>query len=223
MIKESAIKISYYSEKEYDNSFDFFQGLSEFKQTLEKNYSSVIKRRSDYEGKKDNELAIEILIDKTLNEALEFSSTESITKISHLIQPFIRAYRSFKMANRKVDIEELIICFNDCTLILYKVSNNSIYNQLENILDSISENFKTLKYKHTEVPFEIYIPIYNEKPIEEEDTGKLDTLLNTFNISNRVKEDEYYKYWGLFYESTTDSLVFDFEAKDLKVGIISAY
>ncbi|MGB5430937.1 hypothetical protein, partial [Eudoraea sp.] len=185
---------------------------------LEKDYfSNVAIRNCSTDTTREN-LVIEMDCNFKLVEVLShlqkgtwgriYSTQNSWSKSS----PFSRALKNLnKLNSRRIDIEELSIFSKDSSIIIKNIFENSIEEQLRQILQTIAENYVYLTKKLTETPYEIYIPVFEEDRIEN------DTKLKNIRTGNNKKKD-YFKYWGLYFESEKDAVIYDLKNKSIIFG-----
>ncbi|GGG46682.1 hypothetical protein GCM10011414_15430 [Croceivirga lutea] len=117
----------------------------------------------------------------------------------------------FKELNSKsdaiYDIEELSITMLDTSIIIGKVYNLSILDNIGKIFDALNGNFVHFTKGISEMPYEIFLPVYEESQ---------ETNLNHNN--NPQNADVYYNYWGLYFDSDTQMFVYDCKSKTLIEG-----
>ncbi|MGB5227507.1 MAG: hypothetical protein WBN55_04545 [Eudoraea sp.] len=194
------------------------KGLVEFKKSLEKDYFSNVSIRNCSSDNARENLVIEMDCNFKLVEILShlqkgtwgrmYSAQNSWSKSS----PFSRALKNLnKLNSRRIDIEELSIFSKDSSIIIKNIFENSIEEQLRQILQTIAENYVYLTKKLTETPYEIYIPVFEEDRIEN------DTKLKNIRTGNNKKRD-YFKYWGLYFESEKDAVIYDLKNKSIIFG-----
>ena len=113
--------------------------------------------------------------------------------------------------DNNINIEEFIIHFNDTSLFIAKIPGQDILDHLYSILNAISENFIHFTKGLTEVPYEIFVPIF-EEPI--------DAQKDIINFSKRKIRGSYLEYWGLYFysEKNYNCLVFDVKNKAIING-----
>ncbi|MBT8181380.1 MAG: hypothetical protein KJO53_07310, partial [Eudoraea sp.] len=125
---------------------------------------------------------------------------------------FSRALKKLnKLNSRRIDIEELSIFAKDCSIIIKNIFENSIEEQLRQILQTIAEHYVYFSKRLTETPYEIYIPVFEEDLFENE------SKLKNIRAGNNKKKD-YFKYWGLYFESEKDALIYDLKNKSIIYG-----
>jgi len=194
------------------------RGLVEFKKRLERDYFSNVSVRNCSSDNARENLVIEMDCNFTLVEILShlqkgtwgrmYSAKNSWSKSS----PFSRALRKLnKVNNGPIDIEELSIFAKDCSIIIKNIFENSIEEQLRQILQTIAEHYVYFSKRLTETPYEIYIPVFEEDLFENE------SKLKNIRAGNNKKKD-YFKYWGLYFESEKDALIYDLKHKSIIYG-----
>ncbi|WP_047415431.1 hypothetical protein [Cellulophaga sp. Hel_I_12] len=107
-----------------------------------------------------------------------------------------------EQSSHKIDIEELTIVFTDCSLIIHRIFNQSIISQVRNIIQKIDDNQLNLTKGFTEVPYEIHIPVFEEKPLY----GEINLL--KFK-TEETKICDYYKFWAVYFEHKIDASFYD--------------
>lgn len=116
-----------------------------------------------------------------------------------------------KKSNKSIDIEELNLVFNNCTVVIHKIFEQSISYQLKNIIQNINNNLLYFSKGFTEIPYEVHIPIFEAEPFN--------TNADLMNI--RIKEAknyDYSKFWALYFETRTDASIYDVEHHDIIDG-----
>jgi hypothetical protein len=101
-----------------------------------------------------------------------------------------------------IDIKELSIHLKDTSIIITRLPNCLIQDNLEEILTSVSGNFVHFTKGLTKMPYEIFVPIYEETE-------------NSFSHSEKKhhKKPDYLKFWGLYFEGEDEALVYDVKNK----------
>ena len=100
------------------------------------------------------------------------------------------------------EISELSIHLRDTSIIIGRLPNIQIQNNLEHILDSVSANFVHFTQGLSRMPYEIFVPIYEETP---QDFAPSEHRLQKYS--------SYFEYWGLYFENEPDGLVYDVKNK----------
>ncbi|WP_420602018.1 hypothetical protein [Flagellimonas sp.] len=76
--------------------------------------------------------------------------------------------------------------FKDTSLIITRIYDHSIPAQLEDIISKASEHFVYFTKGLTEMPYEIFVPVFE------------DNTQNTTEISKN--QSTYFDYWGLYFD-----------------------
>ena len=161
----------------------------------------------------------------TINLNCNFGLTESLFHLnsgnwggfcknsSHL------AYSGFESAvndlekenTNEIIIEEIAINFRDTSVFITKIPNQNIAYQLCDILSAVSENFVHFTRGLTEMPYEIFVPVFEENSEEADykDSCTIDHVMTS-----------YFNYWGMYFHSeiNQDSLVYDLKSKTIING-----
>lgn len=103
-----------------------------------------------------------------------------------------------------IEIKELSIHLKDTSIIITKLPNCHIQDHLENILNAVSGNFVHFTKGLCQMPYEIFVPIYEETE-------------NSFSVSEKVHHTQpnYLGFWGLYFEDEDDALVYDVNNKKI--------
>lgn len=193
-------------------------GLDTFEKSLAKYFFSEVAVNIDSSSDKEACLNVEFRSNLTLSEVLYFLNThtwEDELDMSVLtnVNPFLRAFQALKSKNVAIiDIEEISIQLYDTTIVIKKIYSQSIPTQLENILKEITDHHNMLTRGSLEVPFEMYIPVFEE--------GTMDGNSNLENIrsGNNSKVNDYFGYWGLYYNSEADAIIYDLGNRTMIYG-----
>jgi hypothetical protein len=138
---------------------------------------------------------------------------ESGTANKRDTNPFSHAITQLKNHNPlEIDIEEVSILLKDTSIIIKKIYAQSIPEQLENILSEITDHHFNLSQTLNEVPFEIYIPVFEEGPLQDDET-----LMN-IRSGNNASATDFFGYWGLYYDSEDDAIIYDLANRTLVKG-----
>lgn len=215
----TAIKITYYGEPEEDFTISEFDGLSDFKKDLDKNYVTLIHQKTDGYGAGFYELTVEILSNINLKRFIEllgsgiaFDIIKSTTK-DVILKPFINAYKKLKKNNKDIDIEELKFSFKDSSITVHKIYQNSIFEELEGILLGLSINYTNLYLKSGEKPYQIEIPIF--KYPDKSYGVKYRSHLSVDEPLQNLDRNSYYKFWGAYYQFRGWYFVFNYREQEV--------
>jgi len=107
-------------------------------------------------------------------------------------------------------IEEIAIHFKDTSIFIIKVPNQTITNQLSAIFSAIRDNFVHFTKGLTEIPYEIFVPVF-EQTIDTDDKSLWEMT---------QEKTSYFDYWGIYFDSEIDQdpLVYDLKNKTLLDG-----
>ncbi|MFT4831956.1 MAG: hypothetical protein ACI815_001607 [Psychroserpens sp.] len=200
-----------------DNNYQII-GLDTFEKSLAKYFFSEVAVNIYSTNHEDAFLNIEFQNNLTLSEVLYFLNThtwehEEDMSVLTNINPFLRALQALKTQNfTTIDIEEISIILKDTTIVIKKIYSQSIPTQLENILKKITDHHFMLTRNSKEVPFEVFIPVFEEGPLEG--NGNLENI----RTGNNSSTNDYFGYWGLYYDSEADAIIYDLENKSMVYG-----
>lgn len=188
------------------------EGLESFRKSLEKYFFSEVTVRICNSNTVGVNLAIEYDCNLSLVEMLFHFNKGTWGNFSQGKTSFNALLRKLKEENQvNIDIEELSILFKDTTIIVNKIYNKSIPEQLKNIFDEMGKHYVHFSKGLTETPYEIYIPVF------EECNNEKDILLRNIEAGNHTKED-YFNYWGLYFETEDDAVIYDLRQSHLENG-----
>lgn len=134
------------------------------------------------------------------------------------VSPFEQAFIEVQeLNNGKLDIAEVYINLLDTTLIISKIKQQCISFHLNAILSSIEQNFIYFTKGLHEIPYEIFIPVF-----------QLDDSKGKPNVPQKGAAhlmDGYFDYWGLYFlsEKNQEPIIYDvhnkcFIDRDLKLS-----
>ncbi len=182
-----------------------------FKKNLEKNFFAEVIIQESFSKKNNLEnIIIDIHCNYNLSEILSYINNGSWGNIheNEKPTPFIKAFNELQEKNNtyKIDIEEFTIHFNDTSIIINKIYDYSIPEQLENIINQLANHYTYYTKGHTEMPYEIFIPVFEENIFVDSST-----ILDT-KVSINTKDD-YFKYWALYFTHTDEAVIYDLNKK----------
>lgn len=197
-------------------------GLSIFKKSLEKLFFSQVVIRNSASDGQNVKLVIEISCNfnlwegiSNLNEGIWAQYRTKHNKGfegSHFYQIVTQLQSKNKFA---IDVEEFSIIFNNSNIVINKIYERSISEQLDAILTRLSHHYVRLTKESIETPFEIFIPVFEEN--QKGNTDGESSLLVNIRTDNNKKQD-YFKYWGLYFNSEEDALIYDLEKSAIVSG-----
>jgi|GEM_PF-3606614 len=180
---------------------EVLEQLDIFRNELERAYFSKVLLRITEHSKETIEIGIEIQSNFWLSESIHYYNNHNWLKEknNHSIFKLQQLYNSYTKLRRNspisIDISEFSLYLLDTSLIISKIANNSIVNQIENILSSLVTNIDNLvaASPSLELPTEIHLPLFYE---------------NKESLTN-ILEKSYFRLWGLYYESEEDPVIYD--------------
>jgi len=189
-----SIKIEYWTLPEGQD----FDGIEEFVNEIDKDYSLTInKKRTDALGGGLYGLIIEISEDLSLTE-LTKSYIEDGIKLyfGFQVKEIYRNINKLFKKNKKLSpsVEQIIVKFKDCEVILYEIFEFGIEKNFEiiskELLNVASENLKLFKKIR-----QIHIPIFNHK-----DSYNICDYRVKLNVDENITAfyvKDYLKFWGI--------------------------
>ena len=186
-----------------------------FRQTLEKDFFGEIRlRHLKDELVREKLIAMDIYCPFGLTELLlqlntgnwgGFKQTDK-----NALNPFQKALFDLRSATEPdLDIGELTFLLQDTTIIISRIDHNSIADQLHAILTALGEHLLHFSRGLSELPFEIFVPIFEEQHIEA-----------GVPLFNQRKRLGYLKFWGLYFDSDeqTDPVIYDLDERCIIEG-----
>lgn len=187
------------------------EGIESFRKSLEKYFFSEATVRNCASSTMGINLAVELECNLSLVEMLFHFNRGTWGNFSQGSSSFIAVLEQFRKENLvAIDIEELSILFKDTRIIINKIYERSVAEQLENILSEMGKHYVHISKGLSETPYEIYVPVF------EEDQSEENILLRTIEASHSKKD--YFNYWGLYFESEDDAIIYDLRASHLENG-----
>ncbi|MCK5442164.1 MAG: hypothetical protein KAJ23_09755 [Maribacter sp.] len=181
----------------------YLVGLDVFKKNLEKHFFSEVSIRSNTQNEWGCNLVIELNCNiKMFETVLNFDHGNwgGFSQDQYSIKKGINTLT--ELNNIPIQIDEFSIFLEDTSIIINKICEQSISDQLENILIALSKNYFQLTKGLTEIPYEIYVPVFEENHDTNDSHGRIHTRNHTKN--------DYFNFWGLYFESEDDADIFDF-------------
>ncbi|SDL44196.1 hypothetical protein [Kriegella aquimaris] len=190
---------------EFNQNFQI-NGLEDFRKSLEKNYFSEITFRQYSSHNESVNLVVEMDCNLSLVEVLYHFNKGNWGNFKSGQSTLINEVRTLgKLNDFAVDIEEFSINLKDTSIIIKKNYNQSIPEQFENIFASIGSHYVHFTRGLTEIPYEIYISVF------EETAGKYSSLAHEFDEAKNDTENGFLKFWGMYYDSEEDGVIYDLE------------
>ncbi len=196
------------------------EGISYFKKSLERLFFSKVVIRNSATNNEMVKLVIEVSCNFDIADALS-NLDQGIwaqyrknvddsfnTSIFHNLVDRLKGLNNFD-----IDVVEFSILFNNCNIIINKIYEHSIPEQLDAILTKLSLHYTHLSKSTRETPFEIFIPIFEEEKMATNE----EPLVASLPAANYKKRD-YFKYWGLYFYSEEDALIYTLKDKAVISG-----
>ncbi|MEC8832733.1 MAG: hypothetical protein VX772_10270, partial [Bacteroidota bacterium] len=100
------------------------------------------------------------------------------------------------------DILETSLHFTDTSIVISRLYANSIPEHIGEIISTISKHFVYFTKGLTEMPYEIFVPIFEDKEVLD-------------NQEKSCTETSYYEYWGLYFDSSQEheALIYSLDKK----------
>jgi hypothetical protein len=117
------------------------------------------------------------------------------------------------MNSTPLDISELTINLMDTTILVSKIYQQSISDQLENITAALFDHNIYYTKGLTETPFEIFIPVFEEDTLEC--NAKLENI-----VTNNNNDHDYFDFWGVYYDLNSEAAIYDLNSKKIIHGDI---
>ena len=211
------------NQDSFENNFDFdmngnskMNRLDALKKHLENYLLSDVRVRKMSLSPGYRDLVVEVDCNFRFSEVLlciKNESTNTINsldsledqKTSHFFNLLLKIYSE---CTPEIDIEELVINLKDTTLIIGRIYEHSIPDQLENIFTSLANHHASFTKEINEMPYEIYIPVFEENTLQNPDS----------NLKRNKDTMDYFGFWGLYFESEEDAVIYDLEKRTLAWG-----
>lgn len=195
------------------------KALDHFKESLERYLLSEVSVRKCSSQDGSCSLVIGVYFNFTLFEMASCLKYQNAIQQENICDPnggnstvFFNALSKLYRENSiGLDIMELSIHLKNTSITIEKIYEQSIPDQLQNLLNTLEEHQANLCSKKFEVPYEIYIPVIEEAQSELEHT------LQNNSMGQRCSSD-YFGYWGLYYESEEDAVIYDLANKSIEKG-----
>ncbi len=209
-----SVKVSWWAEQVSPTEISRFNGIDDFRRTLDEDYVAVVRPRpGDLGGL--YQMAVHFVSNITLADVASFIAAgvaydmlKSGSK-AFLLRPFLTAFKSLSERNQSFDIgiEELLMEFQDSIVAIDGSYRDAIPSQIEFILNTIAKNYKTFTLESGETPFEIRIPVFEDTA--EDRPARFRALLEVDETLAKGTTEDYSGFWGLWYDYSRKYRVFD--------------
>jgi len=186
-------------------------GFDEFKKSLERDFFAESEVHVESCDKGNFYLTVYLNCNLNLSEALYHmkkggwgvhlgDKTNRNSEFQPLQSPI---YKLMEHNTVPIDIEELTIDLKDTSIVISKIYDRSISDQLGTILSAIGDNFIHFTNGLDEMPYEIFIPVFEERSDDIVPNG----------VGEQKSKSNYFDFWGLYFKSSINSRVFDLGRK----------
>lgn len=181
--------------------FEAANGLDEFLKTLEKDFFAEAKIHFNYHKEsKKTDLVLDLSFNFGITESLHFFTNGTwggmtfSDKDQKVSSSFERAFGELSSKNNfSLDIAETSLHFRDTSIIISRIYDHSVPEQIGNILLKASEHFVYYTKGLTEMPYEIFVPVFE---------------YNSPNtIEPKKEKNNYFDYWGLYFEDESHQVM----------------
>ena len=176
-------------------------GLEHYLQSLERNYFSNVTLRKYSTSENTVNMALDMVCPITFVEMLGHFNKGRWGHDANSHPAFEKSFRALTVQNKiYLDIEELTLFLSDTSIVIKKIYNCSIPEQLHNILTEIANHYVFLTKGLTERPYEIFVPVFEDK------------IQNSHLIEKPSFEESpknYFEYWGIYMDSEDEALIYD--------------
>jgi hypothetical protein len=185
-------------------------GLKTLKRTLERDFFAEVSVDVILNEKCKADLVIHLDCNFSLTESLFHLNNGNWGSFRNSISgdvrtsPFQTTLMELENKNgMAIRIKELSIHLSDTSIIVSELPDCQIQDNLESILDCISENFVHFTKGMSEMPYEIFVPIFEET----------ENSISIAEKKHHSTKSDYLKYWGLYFDGENDALVYDVHNK----------
>lgn len=189
-------------------------GLDDFRDALEREYFCEVNIRNYGESAYRYDLVISMRSSLNLGSLVR-GHRDGIW--GHLAEeqeanPLLISLEQLNLQNPvEVDIEEIAIFLQDTLLVIKNIYPRSVAEQFGHLMEALSEHYDCLKSKGPELPYEIYIPVFEE--------GETDPELPIQRPASLQRcSKDYLGYWGLYYDTDEDAVIYDLRRKETVSG-----
>ena len=176
-----------------------FSGLNSFIKNLEKHFFSKISIRENSSNCEKINLVIELNCNLTLWELIHQYDTGNWGTFNQSKYSLSNEINRLESINDiKIDVDEFSITLKDTTVIIDKIYNQSIGEQLEYILRELGTHYVHYTKGYSEVPYEIFVAVFVENLMQCE-----------LNMFNSKKTQNYKNFWAIYFESEIDAVIYD--------------
>lgn len=178
-----------------------FSGSNTFAKNLEKHFFSKISVRENSSNCDKINLVIELNCDLTLWELIHQYDTGNWGTFNQSRYSLSNEINTLERINDiPIDVDEFSIILKDTTVIIDKIYNRSIGEQLDHILHELSLHYMQYTKGYSEVPYEIFVAVFVENSMQ-----------NELSLVNSKKTQNYKSFWAMYFESEIDAVIYDLQ------------
>ncbi|MCP4978603.1 MAG: hypothetical protein GY931_20850 [Maribacter sp.] len=176
-----------------------FRGLSKFIKNIEKHFFSEITVKENSSNDEKLSLILELKCNMTLSEMILHYDKGSWGTFSQSKYSLSKEIKLLERENNiQIDVDEFSLALKDTAVIIDKIYNQSISDQLDKIFNELGKHFTQYTKGQIEVPYEIFVAVFEE-----------DLLPNEITLSHAKKTQNYLSFWALYFESENDAVIYD--------------
>jgi hypothetical protein len=176
-----------------------FIGLNTFIQNLEKHFFSKISIRENVSEADKLNLVIALKCDLSLNDLIHQYNSGNWGTFNTNKYILCNEIKMLEHINDiQIDVDEFSLELNDTTIIIDKIYNQSIGEQLDHILQELGSHYVHYTKQYSEVPYEIFVAVFVENLAQAE-----------INPVFSKKTNNYNSYWAIYFESEIDAVIYD--------------
>lgn len=201
--------------KHYDSELSGYSydlnlvGLDTFKKKLEKHFFAIVDIRKLMNDGKHVELVVEV--DCTINFALAIQHfrVDVLSNVGVNSNFLMNCLTELQHKNTEtIDIKELSFLMSDTSIFIQQVCEYGVVQQLDNVMRILMNDYHSIISRFREIPREVHIPVL-------EDTNNVDDdSLLLAEFGKRTTEKDYFTFWGLYFDSREDTVIYDVEKSD---------
>ncbi|MEM9076602.1 MAG: hypothetical protein AAGC43_06155 [Bacteroidota bacterium] len=191
-------------------SFVTCNGLDDFLKILERDFFADVVAQCRYDVVKERtDLILDIHCNFGLTESLHHFNNGNWGGISpqnesYSVSRFDDAFQKLCADNNdNVDISELSLHFKDTSLIVSRIQDYSIPEELAGVITTLSEHFVYFTKGLTEMPYEIFVPVFED--------------IEQHALEAEGQRRQYYDFWALYFHDDINHevLIYDLKNKEL--------
>jgi hypothetical protein len=213
-----AVRIDYWTLPDRSPTGIEPEGIDEFRRDLQNVYVSLVRGQSGSCGGGLYDLMVNVTSSISLRDVVNlilggvaYDLIKSGTK-SFVLKPLITAIENLKSRNKKwnLKVDELTFSFQDAEIIVKKIGQQPLSDDLGRIFKALAENFEYMKGQSGESPYAIHVPVF-EDPNPR--FSRFRAMLDVDETIEDINTDSYFKYWGVRYNLEGQIRVFDVQQR----------